>query len=446
MNKALIVAYHFPPDAAVGALRPLAFARYLPAYGWEPYVLTVKEKYYPRLDDSHVDYGMTSSGRVFRTRMVVHPSVGYRRLKAAYSALTARKQGASEGSRHETQEAGGVWHRTRRLVNSLSSLPDETLGWLPIATARAIQLIKRYKIDRMYTSGPPHTVHLIGLIVKKMTGVPWVADFRDPWASCWGNDRSAPARISAWMERRVVERADTVVTTTERMTRGFQDAYASAISPKHFLTILNGYESEDFADVERHRSQKFRIMYLGSLYHTRTPGPLFQALSELLAEKKLELDRLDVQLAGECEHANGRRLSDLIDARGLSQVVKVMAPVSHKQAVAHMVNCDLLLLLAPDQESMIPAKVFEYLASGSDILTLTQDGATGDLLRSFQRSVVVHPHDIRGMKEAVCERYARWQRGMSRPGAVLGADVRRYERRELTRELASVLQGCVVSE
>jgi len=171
MRNVLIVAYHFPPDSAVGALRPLKFAKYLPTYGWEPYILTVKEKYYPLLDDSRLDHHITSSGKVFRTRMLVHPSVAYRRLKAAYYGLSGQKGSAAKGIAREGEEGAGVFRRMRRLVGSLVSLPDERLGWLPIGTAKAIQLLGRFKIDDIYTSGPPHTVHLMGLVIKKITGV-----------------------------------------------------------------------------------------------------------------------------------------------------------------------------------------------------------------------------------------------------------------------------------
>jgi hypothetical protein len=445
LKKVLIVAYHFPPDAAVGALRTRAFAKYLPLYGWEPYVLTVHKKYYPLLDASRCDEDITSSGRVFRTGMVVHPSVAYRRLKAACYAPAAREAGGLQGGKDDKPAVEGVFRRARRLLSSLASIPDETLGWLPEGVVKAVRLIRRHQINQLYTTGPPHTVHLMGLAIKKMTGVPWVADFRDPWAWRCRNDPAMPARLTTWLEGRVVANADQVVTTTDRMTRGFQDAYAPVVSPQHFLTILNGYNAEDFSGVERHRRERFRIMYLGSLYQLRTPEPLFDALRELLAERKVDPDHLDVQLVGECEYANGRRVSDLIESRGLARVVHVAAPVSHKAAVEHMTNCDLLLLLAPDQPYMIPAKVFEYLASGTDILALTEDGATGDLMGRFQRSVQVHPQDVEGIKKAVAQRYEMWMRGRSPAAGIPPPDVQRYERKELTRELSSVLDRCVIS-
>ena len=439
-----MIAYHFPPDAAVGALRPLKFAKYLPNCGWEPYVLTVKEKYYPVLDASRGGGETAFSPRVFRTRMLPNPSSVYRRLKRAYYGPVRHDGPAPKGFQ---REGAGLWSsvcRWRRLVGSLLSLPDETLGWLPVGTAKAVQLLRRYKIRSIYTSGPPHSVHLMGLVIKKITGVRWIADFRDLWTLSGGDERTMVRRMERWMERTVVENADIVVTTTQRMREAFQGAYSSARGK--LVTIPNGYDSEDFATLERGRGEKFRIVYLGSFYLSRTPEPLLAALSALLAEGRIEADRLDVRFVGDCEYANGRRISDVAAFFCLSRVVKVLAPVSYRQALAYMANSELLLLLAPNQACEIPAKAFEYLASGTDVLTVTEDGATADLMRGFERARVVHPEDIGGMKEAVLRCYERWRDGRSEGRDSLAQDVWMYERGELTKELVIVLQGRVAEQ
>jgi len=446
LKQILFITYHFPPDAAVGGLRPLKFAKYLPACGWEPYILTVKEHYYSVRDSMRVRDDRALCGKIFRTPMLGNPSAIYRRLKRVNYVATARLVGAGENVNQEATENVNVLTRWRRFLGSLVSLPDERLGWWPFGTVRAITLLRRYKIDWIYTSGPPHSVHLIGLGVKKLTGVRWVADFRDLWTLPATDDGTILERLERWMEQSVVRNADVVVATTDRMAEAFRQAYSDAVPRSKFVTIWNGFDAEDFVKLERENRKTFRILYLGSLYMSRTPEPLFKALSELFAEGRMERDRVEIQLVGDCEYANGRRMVDIVDSVRLSRVVKIMPPVSYREALAKMVDCEVLLLLAPNQAYEIPGKAFEYLASGSDVLTVTEDGATADLMRHFERAMVVHPEDAEGMKRAVARCYARWKGAWFDQHRTLAEDVRVYERKELAKELASILEGRTVAE
>ena len=411
-KRILIVAYHFPPDAAVGALRPLKFAKYLPHFGWEPYVLTVKPKYYPSLDQSRLDE-IPSLEKVFRTAMLPHPNTVYKDLKECYYTVTGRKHEFGRTSLQSNLEEHRNSHRSltgaRRFLSSLLWIPpDDVLGWLPIAAVKGIRLVREHHITHLYTTNPPHTTHLVGLLIKTFCNVRWVADFRDLWLFMKPFQTRTAERIERWMERTVVENADAIALTTDWMAAKFRLTYPST-NPEKFTTIWNGYDAEDFGSiVSRVNHTTFRLTYIGSFYDQRTPEHLLVAVSELITEAKISTDTVEIQLIGNCRYVKGRLTADMAASLGLSSIVRVTDPLPYKRALEYMVNSHLLVLLAPDQPYEIPGKAYEYLASGVDILALTQEGATADLIRKTRGGVVVDPQDIRQIKGAVLERYLKW--------------------------------------
>jgi glycosyltransferase involved in cell wall biosynthesis len=443
-NRVLIIAYHFPPDAAVGALRPLKFAKYLPEFGWDPYILTVKPKYYPSLDHSRLRE-IPSLDRVFRTSMLPHPNTIYKNLKESYYTLIGQKNIYIKKLLKSSSEEHHNSHRTlesvRRFLSSLLWLPpDDILGWLPLAVLEGIRLARVHKIKHIYTTNPPHTTHLVGLLIKKICNVKWIADFRDLWLFMKPFQSGTAERVERWMELKVIENADAVSLTTDWMTSKFRKMYSS-VNPEKFTTILNGYDSEDFVSIQsKGKNKKFTIIYVGSFYDERTPEHLLVAISELIAEAKIPADTLEIQFIGNCQHVKGRLTTDIARSLCLLPNVRVIDPVPYKRALQYMMNSHLLLLLAPDQPYEIPAKAFEYLASGIDILALTQDGATADLIRRSGRGVVVDPKDVKQIKEAVLQSYLKWRSVRSENRPRLTDDLRIYERRELTRRLVSILE------
>jgi len=440
-NRILIISYHFPPDAAVGALRPLKFAKYLPLYGWDPYILTVNPKYYESLDSSRV-HEMPSLSRVFRTAMLPHPNTMYRYSKRLYFSLTGRKQDFSR----KLLESGGQRnsHRTvgkiRRFLSSLLWIPpDDVLGWLPFAVLRGIRLLRAHDITHIYTTNPPHSTHLVGLVLKALCKVHWVADFRDLWLFDKPHQTKTAERVERWMERKVVEYADAIALTTDRMADKFRQTYSKVRETK-FVTICNGYDAEDFNSILLPGDRrKFTLTYIGSFYDKRTPEPLLHGVSELVAGNQIPRDALEIRLVGNCRHVNGRSTNDIAASLGLSSVVVVIDSVPYKRALEYVVNSDLLVLLAPDQPYEIPAKAYEYLAAGVDVLALTEEGATGDLIWKTGGGAVVEPRDTVGIKREVLQRYLKWAANGSDRRTRPSTDTLMYDRRELTRKLVSLL-------
>jgi glycosyltransferase involved in cell wall biosynthesis len=447
-QRLLIVAYHFPPDAAVGGLRPLKFAKYLPLYGWEPHVLTVKTSYYPSLDQSRLSE-VPAQSTIFRTGMLPHPDTIYKRLKASYYRMTGRQREfsrslvVSSGTAHSN--SNGTLENARKLLGSLLWIPpDDVLGWVPIAVLKGIRVLRTQGITHIYTTNPPHSTHLVGLALKALCNVKWVADFRDLWLFDKSFQTRLAARVERWMERKVVENADAITLTTDRMADKFRRTYAD-VDPTKFVTISNGYDAEDFSSIRPAANpKKFTLTYIGSFYHERTPEPLLRAVSELVAGGKIPADALEIQLIGNCRYVKGRSTEEMAASLGLSSLVRVIDAVPYRRALEYAANSHLLVLLAPDQPYEIPGKAYEYLATGVDVLGLTEDGATADLISKTGGGAVMRPEDIDGMKSAVLQRYMKWTADRPCDRSHPGPPAEIYERRELTRQLA-VLLGCLGS-
>src|SRR5262249_8727223 len=248
-------------------------------------------------------------------------------------------------------------------------------------------------------------------------------------------------RAEPWMERKVVEQADAITLTTDWMREKFHSTYPS-VNGEKFTTIWNGYDAEDFRSIVAERTVKqFTVTYIGSFYDQRTPEHFLTAISRLVARAKIPIETIQVHLIGNCQQVKGRLTADLAASLGLSSVVKVIDSVPYKRALEYAVNSHLLVLLAPDQPFEIPGKAYEYMASGGDILALTGEGATADLITKTETGTVVEPRDVERIGDAVLESYRKWTTGGDDERRRRRSDTTMYERRELTKRLVSILES-----
>jgi len=451
MKKVLFISYHFPPDAAVGAVRVAKFVKYLPEFGWLPFVLTAKEKYYPRTDQSRISE-IIAHDKVFRSSVWPDSSVLYLRIKRWLYRTIGREKLLEENENSyrgpDQIETGGRLRSLRRLLLSLLAVVDEILGWVPPAILNALLIMRQHKIDCHYTSGPPHAAHIVGLVLKLLYGTRWVAEFRDPLVLNPTRAGSRKVRsgiseaIERWMEKQIVTHADKVISVTGKMSQAFIEHYPE-IEKEKFKTITNGYDPEDFSCLPRPVSNgKFRLSYIGTFYFERTPTYFLNAVRELVTEQKIPQKDLEIRFIGPSRYIDGRSIEEIVKSHGLTSLTKLMDPLPYKQALGEMVASHVLLLLAPNQYYQIPAKAFEYMASGADIIALTSEGATADFLEETGSGVVVEPNSIQQIKSAIEACYHKYKSGSWQPRHCLSLqqDLTRYHRKTLTRELVSALE------
>ncbi len=450
-KKILFISYHFPPSSAVGGMRIANFVKYLPSYGWNSYVLTIKNTSIKEEDKSGLN-GIKAE-RIFRTGEF--PRVftrTYTKLKEAYVSLLNRKSYDA----HQTiapncqindnfSLSETLSHKLKRWIVSFLTLPDGERNWIFPAVFRAVREIKRNNILCILTSGPPHSVHLIGLLVKAITGVKWVADYRDPWIVI-GTKRcfstcTLSVNIERWLEKQVVEKADLILSTTERLCSTFKEIYKKTQSPDKFLHISNGFDKELFQKIGHcQKYPRFTITYAGTLYYVRTPEPVFDALRQLIVEAKVSPQNICVKLVGNCDHVNGYPIAKMIQSYNLNSVVEVLEPVPYAKALEIIKQSHLALLLAPAQPFQIPAKVFDYLGLGTRILALTEEGATWDLVASTGSGSSFYPTDITGIKEFI---YRSISNGDYRESADVAKIQNQFDRKLITKDLAHHLDRII---
>ena len=388
-----MASYYFPPDAAVGALRLAKFVRALPEFGWDPVVITVRDEYRDQGFDHEQLEGLGGipiiRTREFprvsqRVRTVLAAGLRRRRGHAAAGSAEAPASPIRSAAAHHHVEP--VLTRVKRWIISLAVLlPDDKKHWAFRAALTALGLIRRRKIECVLTSGPPFSTHVIGLLAKTVSRVRWVADFRDPWVDML-DERFPHTRSTAsdFIERRmealVARAADTVVVTTPRMLEALRARY-STLPPDRFMCIPNSIDTEKFAAPADPKPEPLTITYAGTLYFDRTPEPLFQAIGALIASGRIAAGDIKIQLVGRCGTINGVDTGRVVRQYGLESVVDVLSPVPYLEAIRMMRRSHLLLVLAPERHRLVvPAKIYDYLGSGSRLLAIAERGATADLM------------------------------------------------------------------
>lgn len=431
-RRVLLLTYYFPPSGGPGVQRMLKCTKYLPACGWQPDVLTVRAGAYPERDATLGEEVPPDVG-VHRTS-TLEPFAWYQRLVGS----SEEEDGAIVGSVQEHQSS---WIEQLALwIRANVFLPDARVGWVPFAVAKGRRLLSDGAFDAVLTSGPPHSVHLAGWALHRLTGVPWVADLRDPWTDINYYEElphtSWARRLDRSLERGVLQGASAVTTVSPAWKKLLHRKVASE-KTNRFHVVQNGYDAADFAASPAPSSDAFVLSYVGSLYASRNPEALWKALQRLQA--KDAVPRLHVRLVGSVD----AQVRAAIARHGLAERVEHVPYVPHQEAVRHMQTSALLLLVVEDfpaAEGMMTGKLYEYLASGRPVLGIgPAQGDAASLLEKTDAGRMFDRADVEGVARLVQAHYAAWAEGAPKAGA-RPDDVQPYSREAQTRRLASVLE------
>lgn len=445
MKKILLIAYHYHPDLAVGAQRTIKYAKYLPRFGWQPHVLTVRPRYYSKQDDAPLEF----ESPVHRTSKWPAPDDVYRTVNRLLGRSRPESSQPSEApvSASEPTETGEtkpfpLW---KKFFGSLSTTPDPDVGWYPPAVFAALRLIRQHRFDVIYSSGPPHTCHLIALTAHRLTGTPWVVDFRDPWAfpKHWHQYVLAfTERLDKRFEEKAVRHASLVLTTTDEWREHLMRIYHPLLDAKCH-TIVNGFDDEDFPAIRRSRPRKqgARITFLhaGNLYAGRDPSSLLVAVGELVADGHIQPGEVEFQFYGTVS-MNMTQLARLLAEYRLDKMVTFADPVKRSEYIDMLMKSDVLTLFQSEASRVcIPAKAFEYLATGNVILSLTSDGATKNFLSDFGQVFVARPDDKEQIKDNLMKILTRLKADLHAGSANPKVDA--ITKRKLTEKFAGLLDG-----
>jgi len=380
-RRVLLITYYWPPSGGSGVQRTLKFCKYLRAWGWEPVVLTVGERWaaWPDLDEElarDVPQGVT----VIRTRSW-DPYATYARF------LGVRRKDAVGTGFLARDRVPGLRERIARWVRANIFLPDARVGWVPFALAAAMRLQRTQPVDAVLTSGPPHSAHLVGRALKARFSLPWLADLRDAWPDM-SYMADLPASVLARdvesiLAQRTLESASTRVTVSKDVA-----SWMARRTHLPYEIIPNGFDPDDMERAAPMTLPGFSIVHTGNLGPARNPTPLWDVLC---AEPDLFRD-VRVVLVGNVD----RGIHDDMVHRNLGSRVVQHAYVPHEEAIAYMKGASLLLLPINRVEQaagIVTGKIYEYVASGRPVLGLGEPGGEADrVLRGRHLRLSAAPH------------------------------------------------------
>jgi len=411
-----------------GTQRSVKFVKYLPKYNWEPIVITVRDVLYYAHDESLLDE--IRSCKIIRTE-----SLDPLRL---LSRIGVRNNKKNSGNSSKTP------HLKKYFFNFLNSvitnwflIPDSKILWLPFAITRSFILIHKYKIKIIYTTSPPQSAHLGGLLLKLITGIQWVADFRDDWTG--GESQPCPTKLhlllNKLLEKFVLKSVDCVIAVCNYLRDSLKKKAGTAIHDKKFLTIMNGYDREDFLGLETLSSYpQFTITHCGSISRVSDPEPFLKATRALFRNNPDLTGQIRIQFFGTDIFG---RLKYLFDELKLTQSIRPIQYLPHREALKEVMQSHLLLLtiFKKTGEEIITGKIFEYLASGKPILLISSEGEVARMINSLKRGTVINNSDLEGIQKAITKYHKEFQSGKLNFHKLLSPT--QFDREILTGKLAN---------
>ncbi len=423
MRKVLVIAYYWPPAGGPGVQRWLKFVKYLREFGVEPVVYIPENANYPIID--------TSLLKEIPEGIKVY-SLPIKEPYALAGLLSPKKTkrisaGIIQSQKQSVLEKAMLWVRGNFFI------PDARKHWIKPSVQYLSSIIVKEAIETIITTGPPHSLHLIGYQLKQIFTIKWLADFRDPWTSIGYHKKLyltsyAKARHKE-LERTVLNSADEIVVTSAITKSEF-----GTITSKPISVITNGYDNEE--DAVFSLDGKFSISHIGSLLTGRNPNHLWTVLAQLVHENDAFRASLEIKLVG----VVSKDVLGSIHSHGLAPYTKTIPYVPHQQAIKMQRESQLLLLVEIDSvetQSIVPGKLFEYLAAKRPILAIgPKHWAVGDILTETGAGEVFGYEDNILLKNTLLEWFGRYR---SKSLNIASRNIEKYSRRELTRKMAELL-------
>lgn len=427
-KKILIVTYYWPPSGGGGVQRWLKFAKYLPHFGWEPIIFTPENPHFDLKDESLL------KDVPVEIEVLKFPIWEPYTIFKKFSGTKELKQGQvlEEGKK-------GVMSRIAIWIRGNFFIPDPRVFWAKPSAQYLNTILETNQIKTIITTGPPHSIHLVGLKLKMSNpSITWFADFRDPWSK-W--DILPKLKVGKWalnrhkkLERRVLKAADYTLTVSSSWKKDFE-----RLGARRVKTITNGFDEEDFAlSKENQATDKFRISHMGMLNNMRNPIWFWRLLNDL-AEDSSFRNNLELEFVG---ILSSDTLESLKSFPNLGTCLSMEGYLDHVQVLERYQRSSLLLLLQNDSENArghLPGKLFEYLGAQRKILCIgNQRSDLAEILQETNAGSVFDSDHTEELEDFILKAYSDWQNGTTNQE---NGDVSGFSRRALTQQLANLLDS-----
>ena len=423
MKRALVITYYWPPAGGPGVQRWLKFVTYFKDFGIEPVVFIPDNPHYPLQDKSIVS---EIPEGIEIIRFPIKEPYGF-------AKIFSKKKTNQVSSGIITNKNQSVLEKLLLWIRGNFFIPDARIGWVKPAVGFLKEYLAKNDMDIVISSGPPHSLHLIGMALKEELGIKWVADFRDPWTtihyhqSLRLNKRAQKKHLK--LESQVLNNADLVVVTSARTKKEFQNITSAPIE-----VISNGYDILE--KIEPNLDAQFSIAHIGSLLTNRNPELLWEILSELKDENKVFSKNLLIKLVG----AVSEDVLESLAVFGLTENYKTLGYVSHQEAIQIQHDAQVLLLVemdSPETKSIIPGKLFEYVAANRPILAIGPEGSDVEgIIKETNTGVYFKYTDKEKLKQQVQLYYEAYLKANLN---VNSKNIEKYSRSALTKSLSTIL-------
>jgi len=428
MKKVLIITYYWPPSGGAGVQRWLKFAKYLPQYGWEPIIYTPENPDFA-IEDQSLLKDISKDLQVIK-KPIWEPYEIYKTL----IGKKGQKVNVSFAGQGKKQN---FIHKLALSLRGNLLIPDPRCFWINPSVKFLQDFVKNNSIDAIISTGPPHSMHIIGLKLHNKTNIPWIADFRDPWTNIDFykelNLSLLADKIHHRQEKQVITKANKVVSVTPTWCRELAEKAGKNVDLVH-----NGYDEEDIIKSNNPIDTDFSIVHIGSINAARNPTVLWMALNELL-ENNIELKKhLKIKLVGNIEPVV---FSD-IEQYQLKDYVETVGYLSHIEAINFQQTSKLLLLLinnTPNANGILTGKLYEYMASNRPILAIGPvQSDIARLIEETNAGTIVDFNDVTGMKTAINNLFEKYKQGKLNSEA---SEYQQYSRKAQCGVMAKLLNN-----
>ena len=446
MKRVLIITYYWPPSGGSGVQRWLKMSKYLPENGWQPVIYTADGAEYP-VEDASLEKDVAPEAEIIR-KSIIEPYTFYKKFLGIKKGEKVKAGFINEGDKKSGwKENLSIWVRGNLFI------PDARCWWIRPSVKFLSRYLKEHPVDAIISTGPPHSMHLIAKMLHKKLGIPWVADFRDPWTDI---DFYRDLKLTRFGDRKhhrleyqVLTEATRVVTVGWDWAKGLERHGA-----KDVVVITNGYDEtmQDMADCKNiaeltdSEKDKFILSHLGIVGATRNAVAFWEAISELLKMDDNGSDvvkdlhkRLKIKLIGQVDAS----VIETLKKNHIDDVVEIIPYIPHDTVLNEQMKSHLLLLFinnSPNAKGILTGKIFEYMAAGRPIFAIgPEDGDTAVMLEKTQSGVIAGFDDKEKIKSLIIQFYKQYKENQ----LVVKRNnlVDKFSRRSLAKDYADLLSN-----